>query len=126
MNNIKCNLCAGSPSITLYPVLHSNKEDVFFTDVCIGKEIQMLNNNGVETVGCCCGHGDDVPTCLVSIDSKDILSSLGYEMYSFSPKHDGCGIKEIELKTDIQSELRLILSQKIFNYLPKMIPQIKS
>jgi hypothetical protein len=113
---IICNLCAGSPEIELYPITTYNKNQVK-VDICIGKEIQQLINSGVETHGCCCGHGDTKPSCLIDISSKDVLNKLGYEIHDFSKEHSKCGIYEIYLKTDIQCELGKVLKNKVFRYL---------
>jgi hypothetical protein len=36
---------------------NQNKK-VIPVDACIADEIQVLNNKGVITLGCCCGHGE--------------------------------------------------------------------
>lgn len=68
-------------------------------DSCIAEEIQMLNDIGVITYGCCCGHGGFKPQCLVDITSKDLLESKGYEVKTFTERHSKQGIYEIMLKT---------------------------
>lgn len=35
-------------------------------DVCIADAIQMLWENGMETLGCCCGHGKENPTVIIA------------------------------------------------------------
>lgn len=120
---IPCVLCAGSPSIERYPVLMSDGS-VVRVDVCIGKEIQSLVTSGVKTLGCCCGHGVQ-PTCLVKEDSRGLLESMGYVVRSYSTAHDEDGIKEIVLKTDVQTELRKVLGCKPWHYLPKMVPLVE-
>ena len=47
-NSTKIKLCQ--------PNLHSGKTEVW-VDKCIAPLIQMLNDYGVRTIGCCCGHG---------------------------------------------------------------------
>lgn len=125
MEKIICNLCAGSPEIELYQINLSEQERKHFnrnnsiiqTDICIGKEIEYLIKQGVKTYGCCCGHGIDKPSCLVSMGSKNILEKLGYDLYEYTKKHTENGIMEIDLKTDIQCELRRILKNKKFKYI---------
>ncbi len=73
-------------------------------DACIADEIQMLNNIGVITYGCCCGHGQFEPECLVDISSKDLLVSKGYKLRVFSEEHSDEGIYEILLKTQTDEE----------------------
>lgn len=65
-------------------------------DACIADEIQLLNNKGVITLGCCCGHGkagqiveyenkfgkwkehSHPPITLIDKQSVDMAKSLGY------------------------------------------------
>lgn len=68
-------------------------------DKCIGKEVEYLINNSVQTYGCCCGHEEGNPTCLVDIKSKHILEELDYEIHEFSEGHSVDGIYEINLKS---------------------------
>lgn len=124
MEKLICNLCAGSPEIQLYNIKLSdeqkkmlNKNTDITADLCIGKEIKQLINNGVITYGCCCGHGTSNPTCLVNIESKSILNDLGYILHEYSEDHTKRGIYEINLKTNVQMELRKVLSNKVFKYL---------
>lgn len=124
MDQLICKLCAGSPEIDLYEIKlldeqkkSLNKINNIKTDICIGREVEQLIKKGVITYGCCCGHGEKYPTCLVNIQSKEILNDLEYELYEVSDMHTKDGIYEITLKTDIQCELRKVLSSKIFRYL---------
>lgn len=48
-------------------------------DSCIAKEIQMLNDNGVRTLGCCCGHGKYEKSILIHETSVDLAKALGYK-----------------------------------------------
>ncbi|MFC0903837.1 hypothetical protein ACFHWD_03915 [Clostridium sp. MT-14] len=121
MENLICNLCAGSPEIDLYVIQLNEKQQKIFdketimTDICIGKEIKFLVDNRVITKGCCCGHGKEKPSCLINNDkdSIDIIKQLGYKIYNYKFSN----LKEICLKTDIQFELRKLLKNKIFKYL---------
>jgi hypothetical protein len=67
-------------------------------DRCIGKEIEFLINQGVITVGSCCGHGKDEPCALVREESKEIIESLGYKLESISDYHNNIGTYKIKLK----------------------------
>ena len=40
-------------------------------------------------------------------------------LYELSEEHSNQGIMEIKLKTDVQCELRKVLSDKIFRYLER-------
>lgn len=115
MKNIICNLCAGSPDIELYKIL--TKDKIIQTDICIGKEIEYLVNKDVKTYGCCCGHGEIKPSCLVDICNKNKLEELGYNLHEFSEEHTENGICKIYLKTDIQCELRKVIGNKVWKYL---------
>ena len=124
MENIICKLCAGSPEIDLYKIKLSDKEKEeldkvcdITTDICIGREVKKLVNLGIKTTGCCCGHGEFKPTCLVKNESRELLESIGYELHEFSEEHTNRGTYEIYLKTDVQTELRKVLSNKVFRYL---------
>jgi hypothetical protein len=47
-------------------------------DFCIADEVQQMNNRGIITTGCCCGHGKRPPEVLVSLESKELLDKFGY------------------------------------------------
>jgi len=115
MENIICKLCAGSPEIELYKI--NTQAKIISTDICIGKEVEQLINKGVITYGCCCGHGGKIPTCLVDKKSLKLLEKLGYKSFELSDMHTEDGIFSTNLKTDVQCELRKVLSNKIFRYL---------
>lgn len=87
-------------------------------DACIADEIQWLNNKGVVTLGCCCGHGNagkivewenvhgkwkgygHPPHTLIQAESVDLAKSLGYRPFPYYHA-DGnmCGLWRMELKT---------------------------
>jgi len=48
-------------------------------DACIAPEVQILNDTGVWTLGCCCGHGQAEPHALIHFESVAIARSLGYD-----------------------------------------------
>lgn len=70
-------------------------------DACIADEIQELNNLGIITVGCCCGHGmsghitdwengfgkwkgiQAPPNTLIDEVSVELAKSLGYRPYPY-------------------------------------------
>lgn len=127
MEQIICNLCAGSPEIELYKINLSEEEkerlnksySPLQVDICIGKEIENLIRKGIKTYGCCCGHGERKPSCLVSIKCMDKLNIMGYTLHEYNKEWTKNGIMEIYLKTNVQYELKKVLSQKIFKYLGK-------
>lgn len=48
-------------------------------DACIASEIRMLWENGIRTLGCCCGHNKCEP--FVNVDQRDIdkMLYMGYQ-----------------------------------------------
>lgn len=128
MENIICNLCAGSPEIELYRIELSKDEkekinrngNIVKTDVCIGKEVEYLIREGVRTLGSCCGHGEGKPTVLVDKRDRDKIQQMGYETNDFNYINgDESNMIDVELKVDIQKELRTVLEKKVFRYLEK-------
>ncbi|WP_110930946.1 hypothetical protein [Paenibacillus bouchesdurhonensis] len=87
-------------------------------DDCIADEIQSLNDNGVITLGCCCGHGqagkiiewtnevgkwkgyESPPHALVDQKSIEKCKELGYRPFPYYYA-DGSqnGVWQIQLKT---------------------------
>ena len=56
----------------------SKKEELI--DACIAPLVQMLNDYGIETIACCCGHGKTAKSS-IRISSKNILlSQLGDDL----------------------------------------------
>ena len=56
-----------------------NHGEYFLVDKCCRAEILWLLNNGIQTVNCCCGHGD-IPTCIIRNESVELAKSFGYEL----------------------------------------------
>jgi transcriptional regulator with XRE-family HTH domain len=48
-------------------------------DRCIAAEVRWLNQRGVHTRSCCCGHGEQPPSALIYARSLDRARALGYE-----------------------------------------------
>jgi hypothetical protein len=78
----------------------TGKHKTPYIDSCIYDEIKYLNDKGVKTWGCCCGHGIDIPHCLISDYSAGICEDLGYNAHEFSEEHTKMGILEIYLNGD--------------------------
>jgi len=48
-------------------------------DACLAPLVQMLNDFGIETIACCCGHGKS-PISSIRINSQNVLiTPLGKE-----------------------------------------------
>lgn len=68
----------------LIHVIHRNNEYIpdgwheIAVDACIADYVQEMNDRGIITTGCCCGHfkGDSVVT--VATKSQDLLDLFGY------------------------------------------------
>jgi hypothetical protein len=60
-------------------------------DACIAPIVQVLNDSGLETVACCCGHGN-FPGVISLKDGREILIARNYDearlMESIVPKHE--------------------------------------
>lgn len=67
-------------------------------DSCLAKEIQYLNDNGVITVNCCCGHGKGSSNCLIASESKKLAESLGYVVREYGKEYTKNNLLEIILK----------------------------
>lgn len=52
-------------------------------DRCIAEEIKWLNDQGVRTEGCCCGHGRTKANAMITPSSYKRAKELGYKpLYS--------------------------------------------
>ena len=51
----------------------------FPVDGCLVGEINRLNNDGIKTIGCCCGHGKMQGYIQVAPEYVDKMLELGYE-----------------------------------------------
>lgn len=47
-------------------------------DKCLATEIRMLNDIGIKTIGCCCGHGEGNGYIQVSPEYVDKMKRLSY------------------------------------------------
>jgi hypothetical protein len=47
-------------------------------DACIADYVQLMNDRGIITVGCCCGHFKSPSVVLVADVSKNLLEQYGY------------------------------------------------
>lgn len=72
--------------------------DMVKVDACIAKELVFLNDNGVRTVGACCGHSKNYPKALILSSSRRKAKKLGYFPICFTSKHSDRGILELPLK----------------------------
>lgn len=52
-------------------------------DACLAELVQAMNNAGIITLGCCCGHGKFPPSIIVSIESVALMTEHGY---SYGPR----------------------------------------
>lgn len=61
----KPNLGGKRSEIVLNAPSWSSKKTICI-DACIADTIQMLWKNGIETLGCCCGHGKKCPSVVIA------------------------------------------------------------
>ena len=59
------------PVTLAYQMLVSGRTEVD-VDACLAPLIQALNDAGVQTVGCCCGHGRGQGSVLIQQDARII------------------------------------------------------
>jgi hypothetical protein len=59
-----------------------------YVDECISNYVQKMNDEGIITVGCCCGHGERPPEVLISVESILLLEKLGYEYHTYDMRND--------------------------------------
>lgn len=57
-------------------------------DACIADYVQTMNNQGIITTACCCGHFKTPASILVATESVPLLENLGYEYHTFEPGRD--------------------------------------
>lgn len=55
-----------------------------WVDACIAEEVMELLNNGVKTMGCCCGHNKLIPSIAVHPESVKLMEAMGYK-HHFNP-----------------------------------------
>lgn len=87
-------------------------------DACIADEIKQLNDQGMITLGCCCGHGEagkrvqwendygkwkgeqQPPVALIDSKSVEFAKNLGYIPYPYYYADDQfLGVWQMQLKT---------------------------
>ncbi len=60
-----------------------------FCDRCLATEILMLNDMGIKTIGCCCGHGKLQGYIQVSPNMVVKMKELGYKELPLNDKDNG-------------------------------------
>ena len=66
------------PPVTLPRPAWSTREQGISIDKCIAQTIQMLWDNGVTTMGSCCGHNRESPTVILdaNADAEQAIALL--------------------------------------------------
>lgn len=105
-------------------IKYPNKQDkIVPVDACIANEIQKLNDLGVETTSCCCGHGlagrvvewdnafgkwkgyHNPPHVLIKSNSVDLAKEFGYSPYPyFDANNNNTDTWQMVLKTGCLTE----------------------
>jgi len=116
-------MCRDKTTLVRLTKHNESGRNIVPVDSCIASEIQQLNDSGVVTVGCCCGHGSsgriiewdnafghwkgyiDPPHVLIEKGSKELVEELGYRpfpyYYADGQKHE---VLKAYLKTGCLTE----------------------
>ncbi len=80
----KCNKVTLIPPDKLIRYTYGDgyKESIM-VDECLSAEIVDLWNNGVQTLGCCCGHGRELGFIQVELSCVEKMKELGYVHYIY-------------------------------------------
>lgn len=76
------------------------KGKIVAVDSCIAKEILWLNDNGVDTINCCCGHFRSNPEVIITPSSLQKAIKLGYTMKYLAFEMPVIGLKGKDFKED--------------------------
>ena len=69
---------------TIIGVIRRNNDDIpdgwhmKGVDSCIADKVQLMNFQGIVTVGCCCGHGNAGGEIFAAPESVPLLDKYGY------------------------------------------------
>jgi hypothetical protein len=116
-------ICTHGTHKLVYVINQNQNRKQVVVDACIADEIQDLNNKGVITLGCCCGHGKagkvieysngfdkwkehgEPPHVLIDEASVSLTKGLGYRPYPYYYA-DGeyHGVWQMHLKTGCMTE----------------------
>lgn len=78
LNNFKC--CEPGSFMCENPVLYPlGRYRLISVDHCLLPELHSLWARGIETAGCCCGHGNGSQFIQVLPEYIDEMTNLGYE-----------------------------------------------
>jgi hypothetical protein len=111
-------------NLKLVKVLNQNQNNKYVkVDACIANEIQSLNDKGIITLNCCCGHGkagqileyenlygkwkeyQSPPVVLIDNKSVEQAKKFGYLPFPyFSADGEGRGIWQMQLKSGCLTE----------------------
>jgi hypothetical protein len=61
--------------VLFHPLINSQRPNGICVDICISKQITDLWDNGIYTLGCCCGHNKDSPNVIISENSNAKLAA---------------------------------------------------
>ncbi len=97
-----CKLGANKDVLLMKQKLFSGRIEIKIDD-CIAPLVQMLNDYGIETVACCCGHGKTAKSH-IRISSKNILLTKLGDDFSVHLQFP-CREKE-EIKEEIDAKAK--------------------
>lgn len=81
-------MCEWNTLSPIYVIRRNNElipdgRHLVYVDSCIANYVQKMNDLGIITVGCCCGHGKSEPQVLVDLESKELLERLNYSFEEY-------------------------------------------
>lgn len=84
-------MCEWGTSLPIYVIRRNNDSipdgwHLIYVDACIAPVVQTMNNLGILTVGCCCGHGKTNATVLVELESEELMLKFGYNYTVFEDR----------------------------------------
>lgn len=105
-------MCQWGTTVTIY-VIRRNNPDIpdgwhpKGVDACIADYVQRMNEQGIVTTGCCCGHGKSPAWVTVDIGSLIQMLQLGYS---------NC---ELTLEKFLDENHRPFHELRLTHYIPK-------
>lgn len=86
-------MCKWGTDRLIYVIRHANPDvpdgwHPVYVDACIAGYVQRMNDQGIITTACCCGHGKGPGSVLVATESVPLLDRYGYEYHAYNDRED--------------------------------------
>jgi len=91
MPSLRAAMCKWGTDMSVrlaYPLSVSGRTEVD-VDACIAPLVQMLNDYGIHTTGCCCGHGRSEGSVLIDQEGQRVILTLPGHPYPSTFAVDG-------------------------------------